>query len=50
MTGNKTVTGSFGATSALEALTIIAEIYNLEIEQTTRKIILREKTPVFKTQ
>jgi transmembrane sensor len=44
--GNKTITGSFSATSARELLTIISEIYNLELEQTKEKIILREKTSV----
>jgi transmembrane sensor len=44
--GNKTITGSFSATSARELLTIISEIYNLELDQTKEKIILREKTPV----
>jgi transmembrane sensor len=44
--GNKTITGSFSATSARELLTIISEIYNLELDQTKEKIILREKSPV----
>jgi transmembrane sensor len=48
--GNKTITGSFSATSARELLTIISEIYNLEIEQTKDKIILREKTSVLMKQ
>jgi transmembrane sensor len=44
--GNKTITGSFSATSARELLAIISEIYNLEMEQTKEKLILREKTSV----
>jgi ferric-dicitrate binding protein FerR (iron transport regulator) len=43
---NKTITGSFSATSARELLAIISEIYNLEMEQTKGKIILREKGSV----
>ena len=48
--GNKTITGSFSATSASELLTIISEIYNLEIEQAKDKIILREKASVLEEQ
>jgi transmembrane sensor len=48
--GNKTITGSFSATSARELLVIISEIYNLEIGQSKDKIILREKTSVSNEQ